>query len=110
MIGKKVISVKNVPLFEVKEVLGERNKEGELNYEQQHAFDYSKKFAKLTPAKGAKMLKELQAIEGLDEDFIIKVIDVLPQDIDIARLILYKGNLSDDTLKQVVDISSKYAK
>src|SRR3989338_8780042 len=104
MIGKKLISSKNAPLYEVKEILSDRNKEGELTYEQTQAFDYSKKFSKITPAKGEKLREELQAIEGLDEDFVTKAIDVLPTDVNTARLILYKGtNVSDDTLKQVVE-------
>ena len=112
MIGKKMVSEKFVPLFEVKDMLSVRNKEDELTYEQQQAFDYSKKFAKLTPAKGAKLSKELQAIEGLDEDFIVKAIDIVPKDIDAARLIFYKtsDSFDEEKLKQVVAVTSKYAK
>ena len=58
MIGKKLVSQKNVPLFEMKEILAERSKEGELNYEQQQAFDYSKKF--LSDAR-----KRGKAFEGI---------------------------------------------
>ena len=111
MIGKKIVSKENVPLFKVKEMLTERNKDGELSYEQQQAFDYSKKFTKVTPVKGEKLLKELQSIEGLDEDFMVKAMDVLPSDIEEARLILHKGmDITDDTLNQVVAITSKYVK
>ena len=111
MIGKKVISVQNSPLYEVKEMLTERNKEGELTYEQQQAFDYSKKFTKISPAKGEKLLAELKEIEGLDEDFITKTIDILPQDIETAKLITYKGSaVTDEIVKQVVELTSKYAK
>ena len=112
MIGKKMISAKNVPLFQVKEILAERHKEGELTYEQQQAFDYSKKFSKLTPAKGEKLLSELQSIDGLDDDFITKAIDIMPADLNTAKLLLYKGgaSVSDETLKQVVEVVSKYAK
>ncbi|MCR4368536.1 MAG: RNA polymerase Rpb4 family protein [archaeon] len=112
MIGKKIVSRQNVPLYEVKQVLTERNKEGELTYEQQAAFDYSKKFAKLTPAKAEKFIQELKAIEGLDEDFITKTIDILPQDLEAAKLVMYKSqtNVDDATLGKVVELASKYAK
>lgn len=112
MIGKKQVMARNVPLFEVKEILAERNKEGELTYEQQQAFDYSKKFAKVTPAKSSKLLEELKAIDGLDEDFITKAIDIMPSDVNAARLILYKGGtvIGDDKLKEVVELVAKYAK
>lgn len=112
MIGKKVVVARNVPLYEVKEILGERHKEGELTYEQQQASDYSKKFAKVTPAKGDKLRSELQAIDGLDDDFITKAMDILPADLNTAKLILYKGGtvISDDKVQQAVDVISKYAK
>lgn len=112
MIGKKLVSSENVPLYEVKNLLSERNKDSELTYEQQQAFDYSKKFSKIPPSKGEKLMKDLKAIEGLDDDFIVKAIDILPQDIETARLILPgKGaSISDDILNKVVELTSKYAK
>ena len=110
MIGKKLLSSQNSPLFEVREILSERNKEGELTYEQQHALDYAKKFAKLTLAKGEKLLNELKEL-GLDEDFITKAVDILPADAEIAKLIPYKGSaITDGQIKQVVELTSKYAK
>ncbi|MCR4336168.1 MAG: RNA polymerase Rpb4 family protein [archaeon] len=112
MIGKKIVSQKNLPLFELKQILSERNKDGELTYEQQAAFDYAKKFAKITPAKAEKLLKDLKGIEGLDEDFITKLIDILPTDLDTAKMIAYRTNpnLDDEKLKQIVELTSKHAK
>lgn len=110
MIGKKILEENNVPLHEVKTILSERNKDGELSYEQQAAFDYSKKFAKITPAKGEKLMKDLQAIEGLSEDLLTKIIDLVPADLESVQLILYKSELGDDTAKQILEITSKYAK
>ena len=111
MIGKRLISMRNAPLYEVKEILSERNKEGELTYEQTQAFDYSKKFSKITPAKGGKLIEDLRAIEGIDDDFVIKAVDVMPADLETARLIPYKGaTVSEDALKKVVEAVSKYAK
>ncbi len=111
MIGKQVISRENVPLYAVNEVLAERSKDGELNYEQQQAFEYSKKFSKITPAKGEKLLKELREIEGLSEDFITKAVDILPLDVNAARLISGKDmGIDNAKLEQVVAATSKYAK
>ena len=111
MIGKKLISSVNAPLYEVKEILSERNKEGELTYEQTQAFDYSKKFSKVTPAKGEKLKDELKKIDGIDEDFVTKAVDIMPADLETARLIPYKGvAVSEDSLKKVVETVSKYAK
>jgi len=112
MIGKKIVSQEEVPLFTVKEVLSERNKDGELTYEQQQAFDYSKKFAKVTPAKGTKLLEQLKKVEGLDEKLVVKLIDILPSDEETMQLVLYKSNSNLDAAKtkEVLEIISKYAK
>jgi len=112
MIGKKVVSEENIPLFRLKQVLAERNKEGELNYEQQAAYDYSKKFAKISPVKGEKLLKGLKAIDGLDDEVIIKAIDILPSDLEAAKLIAYKTspNIDEEKLKKVVELTSKHVK
>ncbi len=109
MIGKKIVSSMNLPLFEVNELLSARHKEGELTYEQQHALDYSKKFSKITPAKGEKLTKELREL-GLDEDSVTKIVDILPQDLETARLIVYKSaGISEEKLKQAVELVSKCA-
>ena len=112
MIGKQIVSEENVPLFQVKEILAERNKEGELSYEQQQAFDYSKKFTKLTLAKGEKLFASLKKIDGLTQDLIVKIVDVLPTDIETMQLVLYKSDCTiDDTkIKEILEIISKYVK
>jgi len=112
MIGKQIVSEENVPLFKVKEILTERNKEGELSYEQQQAFDYSKKFTKLTLVKGEKLLVALKNIDGLTQDLIVKLVDVLPTDIETMQLVLYKSDCTiDDTkIKEILEIISKYVK
>ncbi len=111
MIGKKLISSKPLPLYEVKNILSEMAKNGELRYEQAQSLEYAKKFCKLTESKGEKLKKELSEIQGLDEDFICKVLDILPPDIETARLINPKqGSISEESLKQVVEVVSKYIK
>ncbi|MEM4256867.1 MAG: RNA polymerase Rpb4 family protein [Candidatus Diapherotrites archaeon] len=111
MIGKKLISIKPLSLFEVKEILSERAKQGELRYEQAQALEYAKKFSKLAPSKAEKLKQELSTIQGLDEDFICKVLDILPPDIETAKLISVKqGSVSEESLKQVVEVVAKYLK
>ena len=112
MIGKKIVSEENIPLFRVREILTERNKESELSYEQQQAFDYSKKFAKLTLAKGEKLVASLNEIDGLTQDLIVKIVDVLPTDTETMQLVLYKSNVTidDAKIKEILEIISKYVK
>ena len=111
MIGKKINSVKQVPIYEVREVLKERSADSDLNYEQNLAYEYSKKYSKLAPAKGEKMLEELKEIEGMTDSFAISVMDIMPADLDIAKLLLPKGSaFTEDQLKKIISMSEKYSK
>ncbi|MEK7539725.1 MAG: RNA polymerase Rpb4 family protein [Patescibacteria group bacterium] len=114
MIGKKLLGVKPVSVFEVKEILKERldeNEKGEEpTYEQNMASDYAKRFAKLTPAKGKKLLEELLAI-GLSEYLAYKITDILPEDMDELNLLPARNEkVPEETLKQALELVAKYQK
>ena len=110
MIGKKVIESKGLSLPIVGEMLKERKREGEeLSYEQQQTLKYTQKYSKLTNAKAEKLMSDLQGIEGLTDEFRVKVIDVLPDNMDTLKLLVIKGkNVSQDKLDQILEIAKKY--
>ena len=113
MIGKENLGQKPVSLVQVKEMLKERNaqEETELSYEQKTAFDYAKKFAKLTKAKHDKLVEELKAIEGLEEEFVIKLVDVMPEDFEVVKVLAHKTTkASEDDLKKAFEAVKKYLK
>ena len=103
MIGKKLLAAKPVSLFEVKEFLKERSEQGELTYEQNLTSEYVKKYAKLAKTKAAKLLEELNAVEGMDEELAVKIVDVLPQNLDVLRLIVSKGSkIKEEGLQSIL--------
>jgi len=111
MIGKKINSVQEVPVFEVKEILKERSKDGDLNYEQNLTYEYSKKFSKLTKANGDKMLSELRVIEGMTDSFAISIVNIVPADLDILNLLVPKGSsFNEESLKKILSIVNKHKK
>ncbi|MFH1588453.1 MAG: RNA polymerase Rpb4 family protein [Candidatus Diapherotrites archaeon] len=111
MIGKTTISKKPVSLFEVKEILSERSKEGELNYEQQAVLDYSTKFSPLTKAKSDKLFEQLSQIDGLSKGLVVKLVDLLPKDEEELNLLLVKGvDLTEEQKKSVLGLIQKYIK
>lgn len=114
MIGKKVLGVKPVSVFEVKEILKERldeNEKGEEpTYEQNMAYDYAKRFVKLTPAKGKKLLEELLGL-GFSEYLAFKIADILPEDMDELNLLVPRNEkVPEETLKQALELVAKYQK
>mgnify|MGYP001587719770 CR=1 FL=1 len=112
MIGKKINSVENLPVYEVKELLKERlqaqGKDDKLAYELESTNEYVKKFAKITPAKGKKLLSELKKIEGVPEELAIKITDMLPEnDAELLLLIPRNINLDEQTKSQILDLVKK---
>ncbi len=111
MIGRKINSKEPIALFELKELLSERSKEGELTFEQQAALDYSKKFSPLTKSKSEKLLNELKKIDGVSLDLIVKIVDLLPQTDEELQLILSKGtSLNEFQSKNILQLTQKYKK
>lgn len=108
MIGKKMISSRPVSLEEAKEILKERTEGKTPTYEQSLTLEYVKKFAKLSKTKEEKLLQELKALEEVSEELAVKIVDILPKDIDSLRLIVPKSaKLKDETIKQILDLVKK---
>ncbi len=111
MIGKKMISMKQIPLYEVREILEQRQEKSELGYEQKLTHDYVKKFAKISKVKGEKLLSELKAIENLDDALAIKIVDTLPGNIDVLRLLIPKGSkITEEQQQNILKIVGTYSK
>ncbi|MFH1239719.1 MAG: hypothetical protein V1672_00715 [Candidatus Diapherotrites archaeon] len=106
MIGEKILEQRPASLKEVDDLLVERKKEKELTYEQDLTLKYAKKFSKLTDAKYKKIVKDLSSVEGLTDDLIVKIIDIVPADKNILDLLLEKHTISDEAKKQILEITS----
>jgi|SRR3989344_560132 len=112
MIGKKINSVENLPLYDVKDMLKERlaekGKDDKISYELESANEYVKKFAKITSAKGKKLLAEIKKIEGVPEELAIKITDMLPEnDAEFQLLIPKNISLDDQTKSQILELIKK---
>ena len=112
MIGKEVVSKRVVPLSEVKAILKKISEErAELSYEQKLTFEYSKKFSKLTEKQSEKLLEELKKIDGVDEEFALKVADILPESMDVMNLLVSKGaKISDKAVDEAFELVKKSLK
>jgi len=111
MIGERVIERKPVSLVDVKQLLSDRKKVKELSYEQDIAFNYAKKFAKLSSVQAEKLSEELSAIGGLTPEVIVKIIDILPEKKEILQLLIPKEVVLDEaSLQKIFDLCKKHKK
>ncbi|MAG22101.1 MAG: hypothetical protein CL943_02240 [Candidatus Diapherotrites archaeon] len=111
MIGEGLIQKKPVNLAEVKAILSTRKKDAELNYEQDIALKYARKFAKTSPKDTEKLSKELSKIESLTPELATKIIDLLPIKKETLELIIQRdAQVSQEDFAKVLELTTKYRK
>lgn len=109
--NSKVVEMKPVSLFEVREVLKSRKGEKELNYEQEQTFKYVEKFAKLTEKQTNDLLKDLKEIDFLKELELLRfdIANTVPTRVEQLQLMLPKGiSPSEEELKSVIELTKKF--
>jgi len=101
---------KMVTLAEVKEILQERQNEGELTAEQKLSLEHVQRFAKIDAKKARKLVKELMELGYVSEVNAVKIADVMPTHPDDVRLIFSKERASVEKkdLEKILSIVNKY--
>lgn len=89
----KVKSSKAVSVSEAKEILSERQKEGELGYEQSQALEHAEKFCKEKPGKLEKAVEKLKKHDGITDELAVKIADISPTDPSTIKAILAKDRI-----------------
>ncbi len=102
---------KPVSLAEVKNILKKVSKEREeLIYEQRIALEHAQLFAKLSVKQTKDMIKELSALDFIDESQAYKVADLLPVTEDDVRAFFAKERFTptQEQINKIVTIVGKY--
>ncbi len=108
---KKVVEMKPVSLFEVKEILKARKAEKELNYEQDLTMKYVERFSQLTEKQTTDLLKALKEINFLKDkdELIYQIAAALPTKEEQVKLFLTKDiTATDEEIKQVIELTKKF--
>jgi DNA-directed RNA polymerase subunit F len=101
---------KMVTLAEVKDILTERQTEGELSQEQKLALEHAQKFSRLDSKKAKKLIKELTELGFVSEVNAVKIADLLPSHPDDVRLVFSKERASVEKkdIEKILSIVQKY--
>ncbi|MCW1296522.1 MAG: hypothetical protein OH319_02475 [Candidatus Parvarchaeota archaeon] len=109
----EILKEEVVPLFKVKEILSKRSAK-DLTYEQKKAFEHAKEFVKLDKEEIDRLSEELKAlgIRKLKDKHIVKIIDILPKNVEQLKVILTETDLTfkSSELSKIMEIVSKYVK
>jgi len=103
-----ISNIKPITDAEAKEILAKKMKNRELNYEQQMAYEYLKNTVKLSKSDSEKLKKELEEL-GLKENKIINIVNLVPKDEEILKLMLKKEKeIKPAQIKKILEIVKKY--
>jgi DNA-directed RNA polymerase subunit F len=100
-----------VSLAEVKTILKKLEKERpELIYEQRIALEHANKFSRLPQKVTGQLIKELAALEFLEDNHAYKIADLLPTTEDDVKTIFAKERktLKNDDIKIILELVRKY--
>lgn len=106
---RKIIDSKPSTTSEAKRTL-ERAKEDELGEFQRRTLDYASKFARISPAKAEKLVRELGEKHQLERKDAIQIANTMPRYIEELRTILtVKGRIISGTqLEGILKLLNSY--
>ena len=107
----ELIEQRPVTLIEVKDRLeAAKKKSKELNFRAGKVHTYVNEFVSLKRSEADKMYEKLKALNlsKLRERYIVKIIDIMPEDLDSLKSI-FTGeatSFKQEELKQILDVIS----
>ena len=101
---------KVVTLAEVKEILDERQKDGELSPVQMLSLEHAWMFCRVDSKKAKKLVKELIELGFVSEINAVKIADIMPSNADDVRLIFSKERASVEKkdIEKILSVVEKY--
>ena len=107
----EVIKETFIPIAKVEDIL---KKVKDRNYEQKIAYEHVKKFSKIKLENAERIIEELLKLEmrKLKEHQIIKIVDLMPKNIEELKVILEKSQMpfKDEELEKIIEIVKKHEK
>jgi DNA-directed RNA polymerase subunit F len=102
----KVVSSRPLSLAEVREIFEEKEKKEQLSYEQQQVLEHAKKFATESAKEAKEIIKKLEANKKLNEETIVKIVDIKPKKAETLKLILLKDKieLTDEEINEILKL------
>jgi DNA-directed RNA polymerase subunit F len=97
-------------LAEVKDILLKRQDEQELTGEQKLALEHSQKFSRLDAKKSRKLVKELLALDFVNDTIAVKIVDIMTNHPDDVRAVFAKerATLEKKDIEKILSIVEKY--
>lgn len=112
MSNYEVIKAEPASESEVLDLISNKEKNVELTYREEKTLEFLKKFSRLDIKKFKEARDELLALEipRLEEEHIIKIIDLAPKNgTELRTIVSHSGTvLVDESVTKILDVVKKY--
>jgi DNA-directed RNA polymerase subunit F len=110
---KEIISEEEITLPQVKKVLTQRGKEGELSFQQSITLEHASSFSKMAPAVSQKLVEKLMKDYSLTRAQAVQLVNIAPTNPEEIKTILdtRSSSLTDEQIVEIADqIANKRSK
>ncbi|MFW9907549.1 MAG: RNA polymerase Rpb4 family protein [Candidatus Thorarchaeota archaeon] len=106
---KEIISEEEITLPQVKKVLTQRGKEGELSFQQSITLEHATAFSKMAPAVSTKLVEKLISSYDISRSQAVQIVNIAPTTIEELKSVYdtKMTNLTDEKLLEIVDLIIK---
>jgi len=106
---KEIISEEEVTLPQVKKLLAQRAKEGELSFQQSITLEHASSFSRMAPAVAIKLVERLLKGFNLNRAQAVQIVNIAPVTVEELRSILdtKSANLTNEQMVEIVDLVIK---
>ena len=103
---KEIINEEEITLAQVKKILTQRGKEGELSFQQSITLEHASSFSKMAPAVSVKVVEKLMKDYKLSRSQAVQVVNISPINPEELKTILdaRSTNLTDEQIINIVDL------
>ncbi len=110
MIGDEIIEEKPISFAETLDILEDKKKGEELEFEQRLAYDFVQKFSQLSVEKTEEMMEELLEIPKIRKHQAVILANNMPETKEDIRLIFAKERttLREETVEDILEIINNY--
>jgi len=106
---KEIISEEEITLPQVKKILTQRGKEGELSFQQSITLEHATVFSKMAPAVSIKLVEKLISSYDISRSQAVQIVNIAPTTIEELKSVYdtKMTNLTDEKLLEIVDLIIK---
>jgi len=106
---KEIISEEEITLPQVKKILTQRGKEGELSFQQSITLEHATVFSRMAPAVSIKLVEKLISSYDISRSQAVQIVNIAPTTIEELKSVYdtKMTNLTDEKLMEIVDLIVK---